>query len=590
MHPETNFFGDAPLLSWLPDETLFSLVSRHHKFWGHGLAKQTNLLLFGRSRGGSQHDLPSGIDDFVRLTEQRLGTADEICVQHTLLRYYRNFIGDRDEENFVATLRSQSVANLKFRLGILTSRFRAHHPLKACSVCMQNDRGEFGWAYWHIQHQYPGVWICQTHGSPLLESDLKSSGVERFHWHLPGAAHLRPWPVELKALRDMHFDSLSRLANLTINIVHRQPRIRIDLTQLHWAYRVALGRRNLLTPNGGLRLSAIADEFLTYVQTLKLLPEFSGLASTINEANAQMSRMLRVPRSGTHPLRHIVMIDWLFGESGKFFKAYEKILSLPQISNDIKPSGQSLILPSTAEKSDRKQTLAKLIQEEGKSMRAAAAVLDIDTATAIVWAAQMGIEASHRPKKLKADRRKALVEILRQGVDKKIAAKEFEISVVTVTHVLRSEFGLNQQWQQARQAAARVRAREAWSALVTEHANLGVKFIRNLNPAAYAWLYRNDRKWLSERSPVLGVSISSTSHRVHWDERDLDLSAAVERAALTLRSSLGKQKLMLWHLYQAIPELKAKLSVLDRLPITLRAIEVALGRRVPATLKTDMLD
>jgi hypothetical protein len=48
---------------------------------------------------------------------------------------------------------------------------------------------------------------------------------------------------------------------------------------------------------------------------------------------------------------------------------------------------------------------------------------------------------------------------------------------------------------------------------------------------------------------------------------------------LALSSSLGAKKLMLWHLYQEIPELKAKLSSLGRLPLTVRAIERALDRR-----------
>ena len=44
--------NDLALLKLLPDESLFSLTSRHHLFWGHGLAKQTNLLMFGVEKGG----------------------------------------------------------------------------------------------------------------------------------------------------------------------------------------------------------------------------------------------------------------------------------------------------------------------------------------------------------------------------------------------------------------------------------------------------------------------------------------------------------------------------------------------------------
>lgn len=79
-------FENIPLLSWLPCETFFSLVSRHHHLWGHGLASQTNFMLFGKKRGGTHHDFPSCIDDFTRRTEFRYGSAEIVCSQHTLRR------------------------------------------------------------------------------------------------------------------------------------------------------------------------------------------------------------------------------------------------------------------------------------------------------------------------------------------------------------------------------------------------------------------------------------------------------------------------------------------------------------------------
>jgi len=41
----------TPLLAPLPNETLFSISSRHHAFWGHALARKTSLLLFRKPRG-----------------------------------------------------------------------------------------------------------------------------------------------------------------------------------------------------------------------------------------------------------------------------------------------------------------------------------------------------------------------------------------------------------------------------------------------------------------------------------------------------------------------------------------------------------
>lgn len=578
MNDSSDIFDGTALLSWLPDETLFSLASRHHYFWGRRPASSTNAVLFGHARGGTQHDLPSCIDEFVTRTEQRFGSAEEVCTVRTLLRYYRKFMDVDDEERAIAALRSPTVADLKFRMGLLTSRFRAHHPLKACHACMEADRHATGWAYWHLEHQYPGVWVCQKHRCLLDESNLKASGAERFLWHLPDEAHFRLPPVNL-TFDHIAFGILSRVSKLSIDLIRDQSVCRIDLAQLHSLYRAELGLRNLLSVRGGFRLLEIANEFEAHVRPLRQLPEFAALPATADEAYRQLSRYLRTPRTGTHPLRHIVMIEWLFGDCEHFLERYTGILAapIPRLGSKPVSGGDAALSPS---RNDKKQTLARIIQGGGSSVRAAAAELGIDTSTALAWAAQMGVDVLRRPKKLKHEIREALVARLREGGDKLAIAKEFTISVVTVTHVLRTEIGLHVLWKSARHQSARNTARTSWMTLTSIHMNLGVKLLRIMDPPAYAWLYRNDRIWLSEHSPARNACAHQTVPSVRWDVRDAELSAAVERAALKLDSSLGKRKLMLWHLYQEIPELKAKLSALSHLPLTVRAIESALHRRV----------
>jgi hypothetical protein len=209
----------------------------------------------------------------------------------------------------------------------------------------------------------------------------------------------------------------------------------------------------------------------------------------------------------------------------------------------------------------------------------------------MVWAAQCGIVVSRRPKILKAELRQLLITSLRDGIDKAVAAETYGISIVTVTQVLRSEVGLHDAWQSVRREQARIKARSDWSLLLTEYGKLGTKLLRSFNPAVYAWLYRNDRTWLQQNLPARDISPSHPvgSPRVAWDKRDIVLSTAVEEAALEISSNSGRSKIQLWQLYQQVPELKAKLSVLDRLPITKRAIERILGRRLGKSFSDDLL-
>ncbi|MES2943013.1 MAG: hypothetical protein V4772_09120, partial [Pseudomonadota bacterium] len=78
-------------LALIPGETLFSLVSRHHYFWGHTLSAQTCQRFFDHARAGSQHDLPSRLAHFVANTEGCFGDVEKLAKEYTLLAYYGAF-------------------------------------------------------------------------------------------------------------------------------------------------------------------------------------------------------------------------------------------------------------------------------------------------------------------------------------------------------------------------------------------------------------------------------------------------------------------------------------------------------------------
>lgn len=120
---------------WLRGETLFSLCSRQHRLWGHNLSSRSTEILFGGKRLGTQHDFPSGLDAFALRTEGQLGSAVEIARDRTMLRFHRPFFAKAEIDHAIWAMRGPAVAHLKFRLGLLTSRFRANHPLKASVAC-----------------------------------------------------------------------------------------------------------------------------------------------------------------------------------------------------------------------------------------------------------------------------------------------------------------------------------------------------------------------------------------------------------------------------------------------------------------------
>ncbi|MDD5177536.1 MAG: TnsD family Tn7-like transposition protein [Sterolibacterium sp.] len=576
--------GSSPLLEWLPDETLFSLCSRHHQYWGYSTSWQSAQVMFGGRRAGTHHDLPSGLDAFVCRTDANFGTADQIARDRTLLRYYRPFISPTATDTAVQTMRGPSVAHLKFQLGLLTSRFRANHPLKACTSCMRDDVEKNGWVYWHLQHQFPGVWACPLHGEPLLTSTVKSTGVERFLWHLPEDNRLNG---DWFAASHSATEALRALATLTTGLVEFAADDGwLDALAVQTTLRTRLAEKGWITAGGNARVTDAAADFLQHCAALRAAPELAGLPSNLEEAKNQIGLLIRPLRAGTHPLRLLVAIDWLFDGISEFIGAHVGRTGPDAAGHEADLAGDRPAV--NASQDERRMMLVRLIRS-GESTSAAAAKVGVDVATAQAWATIAGIAVGRRPKILKTDIRAALVQDLRNGADKVAAAGQHGISVVTVTRILRTEVGLHVAWRAARTAKAQQSARKAWCELLASHGALGTKLMRAMNPAAYAWLYRNDRAWLTEHTP--GARVDATAGRassVRWDERDDELSGTVHRVVLRLSQDQAGKPLRLWQIYQALPELRAKLSVLERLPLTKLALEAALGRRRVQTTNADL--
>lgn len=566
--------------TWLPDELLFSLASRHHVIAGNHLASETCMQLFGHRRRGSQHDFPSRIDEFVRRTSGVLGTPLEVINGHTILSFYLPLRSVRIADEAIASLRGDGIGSLKYRLGLLTSRFRAHHPLKACLKCMEDDRRQFHVAYWHLAHQYPGVWLCPHHDAMLMESTVKSNGVGRFLWHLPEISSLidATAPTLDSWFEEERRDLLRRLAGASLGLARLPNGYLLDVRHMGRMYLAALQSKGMCSPKRRLRTKEVAKWFMDCNRTLSTVPEFAGLPSSLPEAEGQILRMLREPRGSTHPLRHLTFIVWLFGAWDNFWRTYQK--GDQKGVADFEDSWDMTAREDSKSKDGKRLELMDLIIERGYSITRAAEVIGLDTVTAMAWAARAGFDPPRRPKLLKPDIRSRFIHDLHNGLDKKTAAARYEISIQTVTTTLRTVVGLQQAWSDARFNLACNRARALWTEVSIANQSLGIKAVRLLEPGAYAWLYRNDRLWLDSQNCLLTKNKRGNHASVDWDSRDKELAQNVRRICLEIaQETNGPKRITLQLIYQRLPQLRPKLGQLEQLPLTRFAIEEATGRR-----------
>ncbi|UUZ68785.1 hypothetical protein LP416_02350 [Polaromonas sp. P2-4] len=126
------------------------------------------------------------------------------------------------------------------------------------------------------------------------------------------------WLAEKQRSMQAAQAALQSLSRQVIDLVSQASVRSIDTARLHEVYRAELARRNWVTVGGSLRIPVIAASFHDHVKHLRVLPELEALPSTADEAVTQLGRLLRPPRSGTHPLRHLVLINWLLDPPRRF--------------------------------------------------------------------------------------------------------------------------------------------------------------------------------------------------------------------------------------------------------------------------------
>jgi len=301
----------GPILDWLPGESLYSLIARNHYYRGHQDPLHIVYAFFGTSVGKSRQMDMTEIDVLVARTEGSLGTAQQVLEERTLLRFYRIFMeGDR----FLEPGRLSTDSTLKFPMGLQTGRFRIQHPLKGCSVCLEQDARDIGFQYWRLSHQFLGLWVCLEHDRALQEIAIKPKPQQKFLWQTPTVERLQPAPG---AMTDREgFSKFRSLSQLIVLITSDKELGIRHLTAARERFCRYLSDAGFVLPSGPLRSAyknRVADLcicFVVFVDGMRMHHEFQAFPDNEAAAFRLLSRYVN-GRSVVRPLERLVITAWL---------------------------------------------------------------------------------------------------------------------------------------------------------------------------------------------------------------------------------------------------------------------------------------
>lgn len=309
-----------------PDELLYSVIARYQKHIGSVRGELLKSLwgnVFSYSTSYQVTRLQKLLDNTL-LGE--IYSAKEVAFQHTLLPFYSAFSGREFQCQLFKRMLDGTLNAFYGHAGGHVRKIAEKDDLQYCPECVKVDTKLYGEPYWHRIHQVPGVMICPVHEIQLQNLCPVCS------------APILPRGIEYACLSDrcVNGHELSKVidngfSGKTLRHLIGYAREAYKLLNADYCYepesiskRYVTRLRNLgvMGLRGQLfKASDFSNSFIEHYGT-----EFLELLDSSVEINRPHNWLREMVwqygyKHLRHPLRHLLIIKYLFGSISNFILA-----------------------------------------------------------------------------------------------------------------------------------------------------------------------------------------------------------------------------------------------------------------------------
>lgn len=487
--PELFGAYEAPLPQAFDGELLYSWCARFHRLSGNSRPKTTSRMLFGDPVEGFRHDLPGRVDHFAQVTQGHLGTTAEMIRERTQYALHAPFLDENTRKVVIEAMQGRDRAAISRHLGLSRSGLATAAPLKACLVCLEEDRtaGRIGW--WRMEHQWPTTYVCLEHRCRLNIQAMDSPKKLPHDWYLPSELRAGQWEVA-PTLGQQQVKRLAHIARWARRFLQRQE-ITLDATLLRHVYLLQAKAHGWLAMDGSLRFAALRNAFVEAHRGLETLQRWQFLGSVETVNGGILGPLLRSYPGRRHPLKHVLLMAFLFEHAEEFYELYQRCRAIAEVEG-----GRGLERQLT----DKQVRLIEMVKIEGKSVNASCLELEIPTTQGLKVLKKVGVAHHQRPR-VASEIKAALEELLRAGASREEIVKRLQIRRAYIKDYLVALPELRAKWEKVLAAERAARYREHFLKVLDDNPGTPIKRIRHISGNGFEWLYRNDREWLIEHLP-----------------------------------------------------------------------------------------
>lgn len=499
------------------------MIARYHTHSGNLNFVDTIRDLYGKSQLKAIPDLASNLNAiYENLKVFNYLPQEELLEKHTMYLYYTNFTNSKIKEQTKQIILYESNKSKVYRiLGILGNKIKEHKFFRICNKCLEEDFQKYGENYWHLIHQLPSVFYCHKHPDEiLLDSKIwyrKGSRIEFKSASLMGNGVQNS--SELK-LFEKNKGILKRITKESVKIATQ--RYDWDLENIHEVYRVMLNTKGYLSAKGTVNQTKLGRDLLEYY--IEELLVYLNCELKIGDNNCWLRLITSKHRGIFHSLKYILLLVFL-----------NKTL------DDIEKLKCERYLPFGTGKYP---CLNPAVEHYKQRVISSVAITTCtDTRKPVgTFSCDCGFVYSRRgpdidkADKFKVGRIKSFGPVWQA---KLMQLATSELSPYQIAQLLDCDYATVKKYMTNLKDKSsnnneplmdlRIRKETEWLNLIEKYPDFTITQLREMNPALYAWHYRNNSDWLKENSPRMTEKVTA-NNRVDWEKRDLEILHLVKKA------------------------------------------------------------
>ncbi len=313
-----HFFTDP-----YKDELIYSAIARYHFYTGNIDFKDTLEELFGKRSIIPSLEIGSNFEALAKnLGEQY--TAEKILGNNTIFPYYEPFLPLDRKQEIINDIYKGNGGSIYTRIGIVAGSICNKSDVYYCPLCAKDEISKYGETYIHREHQLQGIYVCPHHGTILYKYIVDKSVVSRIEY-----VRLEQKKLCLEADKNNNEfkDNYLRISQSAYYLLNNDLSS-ISKEKVLDRYKNLLYERGLTTSSKRIKQQELYEEFISHYGQ-KFLATLESELDNNNEYN-WLRVITRNQSRDVHPLRHILLINFLCKDMKEFFQG---------ITNNYNPFG-----------------------------------------------------------------------------------------------------------------------------------------------------------------------------------------------------------------------------------------------------------